>query len=150
MAMLIDNVPLVEFIERTTTRLNLEFLVAPDIRIIFSNTANDFEGECNVLYHRKDMYIAVILSWQLKYNPATMNLLTCLLTHEYAHYIYSLKLTADERVADTRRYLTDDTSRRHDEYRTWSATKKMLKYMGLWDDTMMTACNQFRYASLKY
>lgn len=135
---------LIKFIDEFSARLNSEFLVSPDIRIIFGD--EDVNGACNVLYHWKDMHIAIKLPWTYEYTDTTRTELICLITHEYAHYLWSLKLSADERVRDSKRYSTDDTFRRHDEYKTWKQTKRMLQYLDLWTDEIMRTCNQFRYA----
>lgn len=139
---------LVSFIEKLCTILNAEFAVAPHLRIVFGD--DDVKGACNVLYHRRDMYIQIDLPWKYTITNDTITELTCLITHEYAHYLWSLKLTSEERVNDSRTYLNDATFRRHDEYRTWRQSKKMLRYLGYWNDDMLRAFNTFRYAHVKF
>ena len=142
-----NQLGLIKFIDQLSAQLNRAYFVHPDIRIIFGAAdKNWFEGECNVLYHREHMYIAISLPWKQPCTSKATDLLICLLTHEYAHYLWSMRLTSAERVVDTKRYLSDDTFRRNDEYRTWIHTKKMLKDLGYWNYGIKKACLTFLYS----
>lgn len=135
---------LISHIEHLCTILNAEFSVQPHLRIVFGG--DDINGACNVLYHRKKMYIAIYLPWKYTYTEKTKNLLTCLLTHEFAHYLWSLKLSSEERVVDTRKYLNSKKFKRLDEYRTWKCTAKILKSMGWWNAEIRRSCLSFVYS----
>lgn len=142
-----QQLALIKFIENLSAQLNKAYFIQPSIKILFGDAdKNHFEGACNVLYHRKDMYIAINLPWQQECTSKATDLLICLLTHEYAHYIWALKLSSAERVVDTTRYLSDDQFRRNDEYRTWIHTRKMLRDLGYWNFAVKKACQTFLYS----
>ena len=143
------HLALIRFVKKLSTQLNAAYYVHPDIRIVFREAdTNDVAGWCLVLYKRTAMYVGVDIPWNQPYTVAIMNLLTCLLTHEYAHYIWSLKLSPAERVRDCKRYDSDDQFRRNDEYRTWIHAKKMLKDLGYWKNpAIRKACLTFTYSS---
>lgn len=142
-----DYLALIHFIMQLSDELNSAYRIHPDIRIIFGDAEqNQVEGACIVLYRRDAMYIEINLPWKQLYTTNTADSLTCALTHEYAHYIWALKLSPQERVDDNQKYLNDTTFRRNDEYRTWAHTKKMLKDLGYWNAPIRKACITFAYS----
>ena len=142
-----DYLALIHFIMQLSDELNRAYHIHPEIRIIFGAAdENAVGGSCATLYHRDDMYIEVNLPWKQSYTTAITGALTCLLIHEYAHYIWALKFTPAERTDDNQKYLNDTTFRRNDEYRTWTHTKKMLKDLGYWNSAIRKSCLTFSYS----
>lgn len=139
---------IITLVSRLSTQINTKYDVHPDILIAFGvSKPGDLGGECSVLYNRQSMKIELQIPWKQIYNTSTIDAITPLIIHEYAHYVYALKLTPEQRVADQKQYEADNAFRINDEKRTWRHTKKMAIELGLWNDAVKRATLTFKYST---
>jgi len=142
---------IIEYIASLSARINAIYDITPPVCIRF-NQNGDVSGSAVAAYRISDMYIEVCIphNYVLCCTKHRI-LLAIILIHEYCHYITSLGMKACERTLSAEEYQIDQSVRRADEQKNWTATKKLAKELGLWNKLFFNMAKDYAYtAALTY
>jgi len=102
-------------------------------------------------YKASDMYIELNIPYNYTFGRKRKSILTCILIHEYCHYINALAMSGKERTDNIITYKNDQRYRRTEEQRNWTATKQLAKKLGLWNSLFYSAvCECYYTASVQF
>lgn len=138
---------IVEYLADLSERINTIYNVQPEVFLQF-NQNDEVGGSAILTYRVTDMYIE--LDIPQNYNilkPAHRITLTCILIHEYCHYIEALTMSGKERVNSMREYTKNYRHRRAEEQRNWTATKRLAKKLNLWTKPFYNSACKCSYTS---
>lgn len=127
---------LIDYIEDLSVRINDMYDICPEV-FLRLNQSNKIEGKVPLMYRISDMYIELDIPHN--YTLADRIMIIGMLIHEYCHYIEALTMSGRERANNGIKYVNNQNHRRLDEQRTWTATKRLAKELGLWNKPLYNA-----------
>ena len=140
---------IVEYVKDLSGQINNMYNIQPEIFLRFSQDTM-ITGSAVLAYCIPDMYIELNIPHNYTSGKAHKTILTCILVHEYCHYIESLSMSGRERnnaisMYDNQKY------KRAVEQRNWTATKRLAKKLGLWNKSFYAAvCNYYYTTALQF
>ena len=121
--------------------------VCPDVFLRINQTGEVGGATLNA-YRISDMYIELDLPHNYVFNTKNKDIITCLLIHEYCHYLDALSMSSKKRAQTAAKYLDSLQERRLQEQRNWTATKRLSKRLGLWNKAFYMAVRTHRYTAM--
>ncbi|MCK4829160.1 hypothetical protein KA005_76260 [bacterium] len=136
----------VEYVEDLSGRINNMYGIQPEIFLRF-NQDTEVTGAAILAYCTPDMYIELNIPYNYTFGKIHKAMLTCVLVHEYCHYIEALSMSGKNRVNTSVIYENDQKYRRAEEQRNWTATKQLAKKLGLWNKPFYAAVRDCYYTT---
>ena len=137
---------IVDYVEKLSMLINAVYDICPEIFLRF-NQNNEIGGSTVLTYKVSDIYIELDIPHNYTFGKAHKATLTCILIHEYCHYIDSLTMSGRERANNMKTYTNDQKYRRAEEQRNWTATKQLAKKLGLWNKSFYAAVQKCYYTA---
>lgn len=129
---------MLNFVKALSAQINEIHDICPRVLLMF-NQDSESGGSTIVAYRTTDMYIELDIPHNYTFGKVYRTLLSCMLIHEYCHYIEALAISGRVRVINMNLYLTNAGYRRAEEQRNWTATKRLAKKLGLWNKSFYNA-----------
>jgi len=137
---------LVNYVEELSEHLNKVCRIRP--KIFLRINQDDLIGGSTALSRRSmSTYIELDVPHDYVLNRKNKIEITCMLIHEYCHYLDAIKMTKEERAENIDGYTSNLKAKRADEQRTWRATKRLAKLLGLWNKSFYKAARKCQYTA---
>ena len=137
---------MLDYVENISAQINDMHNICPIIFLMF-NQDNAIGGSAILTYRISDMYIELDIPHNYKLSKSHNKNLTCVLVHEYCHYLDALSMSGKERADNMVQYTNNQKYRRTEEQRNWTATKQLAKKMGLWNRSFYAAARECYYTA---
>lgn len=137
---------ILDYIEKLSMRINEVYDICPKVFLRF-NQHQAPSGAVILTYRVSDMYIELNIPHNYTFGKVHKTTLTCILVHEYCHYIDALTMSGRGRANNMTMYTNNQKHRRAEEQRNWTATKRLAKKLGLWNKAFYNAVRECYYTA---
>lgn len=135
-----------EYTQDLSEQINNMYNIQPIVYLMFNQDKN-LSGAAIVAYKLSDMYIELNIPYNFTFGRKHKMEFACILVHEYCHYIDATTMSAKQRVLSVQKYTDNHEYKKADEYRNWTATKRLAKKLGLWNKAFYAVIQEYYYTS---